>query len=226
MKQYVYLLFFLFTSFVVSAQTHYESMVTVGGKGGVTLSRIQFNPTVPESMLPGMMVGATFRYIEENHFGLLAELNVEQRGWKEKFEGYDYSFQRKFTYLQIPVMTHIYFGSDKMKGFFNIGPEAAFMLAESTNANFDYKNISAIEGFPTQNRNTDQFNLKVHSKFDYGISAGVGFELQQSIRNSFTVEGRFYYGLRDVFDNHKKDTFSASSGMAIMVTLGYNYRIK
>ena len=28
------------------AQTHYEGSFAVGGKGGVTLSRVNFNPTV------------------------------------------------------------------------------------------------------------------------------------------------------------------------------------
>ena len=72
-------------SLTVSAQTHYESNITIGGKGGVTLSSASFSPTVPQSMLTGMIVGATFRYIEERHFGLIAEINLEQRGWKEYF---------------------------------------------------------------------------------------------------------------------------------------------
>ena len=65
----------------LSAQTHYEGRISVGGKAGATLSRMQFNPSVPQRFLPGMMFGGTFRYIEERHFGLILELNVEQRGF-------------------------------------------------------------------------------------------------------------------------------------------------
>ena len=73
------------TLFTASAQTHYEGNIAVGAKGGVTLSRLKFSPSVPQTMLPGFMAGVTFRYIEEKHFGVIAELNLEQRGWKEKF---------------------------------------------------------------------------------------------------------------------------------------------
>ena len=61
---------------------------------------------------------------------------------------------------------------------------------------------------------------------DYGISAGLGLEWFQSLKQSFKLEGRFYYGLGDVFSNHKTDPFSASNSMSVMVTLGYFYRLK
>lgn len=208
------------------AQTHYEGNIAVGAKAGATLSRMQFNPTVPQTMLPGLLVGATFRYMEERHFGLIAELNVEQRGWKEKFEGYDFAYQRRMTYLQLPMLTHIYFGSNKFHGFFNIGPELGFMIASSISSNFDHDNIEAIAGFPTTNRSTEQFSLPIHRRFDYGLSAGAGIEMIARNKSSFTLEGRFYYGLGDVFGNRKRDAFSSSSGMSVMVTLGYMYRIK
>ena len=99
------------TLFTASAQTHYEGNIAVGAKGGVTLSRLKFSPSVPQTMLPGFMAGVTFRYIEEKHFGVIAELNLEQRGWKEKFDGLNYAYQRRLTYLQLPMLTHIFFGN-------------------------------------------------------------------------------------------------------------------
>ena len=210
----------------VMAQTHYEGSISIGGKAGATLSRAQFNPSVPQSLLPGMIFGGSFRYIEERHFGLILELNVEQRGWKELYENTDFHYQRRLNYVQIPMLTHIFFGSERVRGFFNAGPEIGYMIAHSTSANFDYANYASIEGFPVNNRHNEQLNLDIHSKFDYGISAGLGMEVGIGPRNAVSLEGRFYYGLRDVFRNHKKDPFSGSSGMSIMVTLGYNYRIK
>ena len=214
------------TLFTASAQTHYEGNITVGAKGGVTLSRLKFSPSVPQTMLPGFMAGVTFRYIEEKHFGVIAELNLEQRGWKEKFDGLNYAYQRRLTYLQLPMLTHIFFGNNKVRGFFNAGPEIGLLIGTGTKANFDYANVELIEGFPTENRETDQYKLDVKNKFDYGISAGLGLEVIGRNKHSFTLEGRFYYGLRDVFSNHNTDPFSSSSSMSIMVTLGYYYRIK
>ena len=196
------------TIIAVHGQTHYEGNIAVGGKAGATLSRVRFNPSVPQTMLPGFMAGVAFRYMEEKHFGLIVELNMEQRGWKETFEGYDFHYQRRFTYLQLPVL------------------EIGFMIGKNTKANFDYTRVWELQDFPTANRSIGQFDLPVEHKFDYGISAGVGMELIARNRSSFQLEGRFYYGLNDVFGNHKSDVFSASSSMSIMITLGYYYRIK
>lgn len=208
------------------SQQHFEPNIAVGGHAGYTLSKVNFNPSVPQTMLGGFEAGFSFRYMEEKNFGLIVEVNAEQRGWKEKFEGYSYKYQRQLTYIQIPFLTHIYFGSSRMHGFFNAGPEIGYMISSSTKANFNYENYSDIADFPSSNRNTDQFVLPVKYKFDYGISAGLGAEWFARRHHSFYIEGRFYYGLHDVFSNHKKDTFSGSASMSLMIKLGYYYRIK
>ncbi|MBQ7690044.1 MAG: PorT family protein [Muribaculaceae bacterium] len=207
-------------------QTHYEGAIAVGGKAGITLSRVQFMPTVPQTMLPGFVAGAAVRYIEERHFGLIAELNVEQRGWKETFDGAPLAYQRRLTYLQLPLLTHIFFGNNRLHGFFNAGPELGLMIASGTSANFDIEHPESEADFPSVGHPADQFTLPVKKRFDYGLAAGLGMELFTQHRHSLTLEGRFYYGLGDIFGNRKKDAFSASSAMSIMVTLGYYYRVK
>ncbi len=209
-----------------TAQTLYESRVGIGGKAGITMSKIAFSPSVPQTMLMGYMGGITFRYAEEKNFGLLVELNLEQRGWKEDFEEAPYQYTRRFTYLQLPILTHIFFGSTKFRGFFNAGPEIGFMIGESTTANFDINNFNGLENFPIANRYTDQFTMPVKNKIDYGISVGAGMEFIAKRSNSFLLEGRFYYGLGNAFGSRKRDVFSASTGMSIMITLGYMYRLK
>lgn len=220
----------LFISFIASftsyGQNHYEPNVAVGAKSGYSLSKINFNPSVPQSMQGGLLAGVTFRYAEEKNFGLIAEFNIEQRGWKEKYEGTSFMFNRRLTYLQIPVLTHIYFSNQHFKGFFNAGPEVGYMIATKTNANFDYNNITSIPDFPTQNRYNDQLTLPIKNRFDYGISAGVGVEWIANRKQSFNFEGRFYYGLSNVFSSKKADPFSGSNSMSIMITFGYYYRLK
>ena len=100
------------------------------------------------------------------------------------------------------------------------------LINEKTNANYDIHNIANIPDFPLKNRYTEQQTMPLNSKFDYGISAGLGMEWQQNKRNSFLLEGRFYYGLNNIFNAHKRDTFAASNGISILVSLGYMFRIK
>lgn len=224
MRQIVFLLLML--PLLLSAQTHYEGQISVGGKAGATLSRVNFNPTVQQTMLPGMTAGVMFRYIEEKNFGLIAELNLAQRGWKENMEESDYNYSHRFTCIELPIMTHIFFGNQRVKGFFNLGPELNVLVGDGISSNFDYENARAMEYFLNNSRHVEQLTIKVKNRLDYGICAGAGMELNLNAKHSLLLEGRFYYGLTDVFPNHKTDIFSSSNSMTIMVTLGYMYRLK
>lgn len=216
----------LLTTLLATAQVHYQGTIAVGGKAGATLSRVNFNPNVEQTMLPGMSAGVMFRYIEEKNFGLIAELNMTQRGWKEAFEESDYNYSHRFTYLELPIMTHIFFGNQRVKGFFNLGPEINVMLGDGINSNFSYQNAEGLDYFINDPRHIEQMTLKVKNRLDYGICGGAGMELNLNSRHSVLLEGRFYYGLTDIFPNHKTDIFSSSNSMTIMVTLGYFYRLK
>lgn len=211
---------------LATAQTHYEGQISVGGKGGVSLSRVNFNPGVEQIMLPGMTAGVMFRYIEEKHFGLIAELNMTQRGWKENFEESDYKYSHRFTYLELPIMTHIFFGNQRIKGFFNLGPEINVMLGDGIKSNFAYQDAADMKYFINDTRHIEQMTMDIKNRFDYGICGGAGMEINLNAKHSLLLEGRFYYGLTDVFPNHKTDIFSSSNSMTVTVTLGYFYRLK
>ena len=67
--------------------------------------------------------------------------------------------------------------------------------------------------------------MDINSRFDYGIQAGAGVEMFFG-RHSVYLEGRYYYGLGSIFPSHKSDTFTASRGTSIIVSLGYYFRVK
>ena len=209
------------------AQRTYRSDFSIGAKAGVTMSNVSFMPKVPESMIMGWTAGAVVRYTEEKHVGVVGEINISQRGWKESYDpGQEFSFSRQLTYVTIPVMTHIFFGPKKFKCFINLGPEVAFMIANSTKANFDYNNITTVDGFPVSSRQTEQMTMPIKNKIDYGITAGIGAEWKINRRNSVMIEARYYFGLGNLFDSDKKATFSSSRPSSIEATAGYMFRIK
>ena len=206
------------------SQTHYSSNVSLGVKGGADISRMFFNPSVPQTFKPGALFGVTFRYIEESHFGLIAEANFVQRGWKESFEETSYSYSRTLNYIQIPVLAHIYFGR-RGRFFANVGPEIGFRLSDSASSNFDVSKAESLPDFPKYH-NTLQYTEPVTQRVDYGISAGLGGEFDIHRRHSLNLEVRFYYGLGNLFASRKSDNFNASNSMCLQFTLGYWFRIK
>lgn len=215
----------LMSETILSAQTHYKANIAIGAKGGADMSRVFFNPGVPQGFQFGGVGGLTFRYVEENHFGLIAELNWVQRGWKESFENLSYRYARTLNYIEIPVMAHIYFGR-RGRFFFNAGPEIAFFINDSSNANFNPWDTTSLPDFPNINRTNTQQTLPVTQKIDYGISAGLGGEFSINRKNSLYIEARFYYGLGNVVKSGRTDPFNASNQMTVSLCLGYWFRIK
>ena len=213
---------------IAKAQREYSPNFSIGVRGGATLSSMSFTPEVHQSMIQGITMGVTARYTEEKYFGLIAEVNITQRGWKEDFardEAPQFQYERKLTYIQIPLLTHIYFGSKKVKGFFNLGTEAGFMIGDKITANFDYKNLDAIPDFPKGTRTNEQMKMDVENKFDYGIAGGAGVEFFINRRNSLLLEGRYYFGIGNIFKDSKRDFFAASRGSSIEVSLAYFFRV-
>lgn len=213
------------TGLPCAAQRVYEPKVYIGAKGGATLSNVQFTPHVKQSLRPGFLMGATVRYTEEKIFGIIGELLIEQRGWKENFEEAPFAYNRELTYATLPVMTHIYFGSSKIKGFVNIGASVSYMLGSKISSDFDYANALKQPGFPTY-RSVEQMSMAIKNKFDYGILGGAGAEFIIKKKHSLILEGRYYFGLGNIFSATKRDVFSGSRNTSIEISLGYMFRLK
>lgn len=208
------------------AESHYKPHIFVGAHGGMNMSSVSFSPSVEQTLTPGITMGISVKYAEEKLVGILAELNISQRGWKENFEESPLKYSRTLTYISLPVMSHIYFGPSRFKCFFNLGPEFSYMIGESISANFDYHNPYQAEGWPAKDRMIEQMTTPINSKFDYGICASFGCEFWAKPRHSFYVEARYYFGLGNIFSSKKADTFSASRNTSISATIGYNFRLK
>jgi len=225
MKRILLALITVVAALTATAETHYKPHISIGGRAGVSMSQMSFSPSVKQLWNRGTAGAITFRYTEEKIFGLIAELGWVQRGWKEDFEDAPFNYSRTLTYINLPLLTHIYFGSRRFKAFINLGPQFSYLIGSSINADFDYENPKQISNFP-RNRQTEQLYTDVKNKFDYGICASVGAEFYVQPRHSVLVEARFYYGLGNIYPATKADTFSASRSMSLELTLGYNFRLK
>ncbi len=207
------------------AEIHYRPHISIGARAGLSMATMSFSPSVKQTWATGSAGSVTLRYTEEKLFGVIAEIGWVRRGWKEKYEDLPFAYERSSTYLTVPLLTHIYFGSRRFKTFVNMGPSVSFLIGSSINANFDYNNTSGVPDYP-RNRQTEQLWAEITEKLDYGICAGLGFEFYINPRHSAVFETRFYYGLGNIFPSSKADTFGASRNMNLEITFGYNFRLK
>ncbi len=202
------ILLVLFSVFHVQAQRLLDvPEVYVGVSGGATASMLMFSPNVAQSFQLGMNAGAAFRYIGNRNLGVQVELNYKQVGWQETETS---THDRMLEYLELPFLTHIYFGR-KVRGFVNLGPRVAVLLNETK------KNLPAT--LRPQHENID-------NKFTYGLCAGLGMAVNTQKAGCYQLEARFSYDLANVFDDSKASYFGVSNTLALSLNLAWFFPMK
>ena len=216
----------LFITTGVNAQIEQPRRVLeIGVAGGLNLNKMDFQPTIRQKLLNGANGGVSLRYTSEKYFSMICaaqlEVNFAQRGWEEDFDdGTGNSYSRTLNYIEIPLLAHLAWGKEErgFQFFINGGPQFGFCIGDSE----EYKGNWKPEERPTSIRPV--YGKEIYNTFDYGIVAGLGVELKTKAGNFF-VEGRYYYGLSDIFNNSKTDDFGRSANQTISVRLGYSIRI-
>lgn len=199
----------------------------VGVNGGMNMSTVGFTPTIPQTNLMSPSLGITFRYTCEKYFSALCsfqgEVNFGQLGWKENIldandqkTGEEYS--RTISYIQVPLIARLAWGKERqgLQFFLNLGPQIGFALFEKETANFSFP----VSPSDRVNGVSEEYGKSLDNKFDYGILGGVGAELGTGI-GRFGVEGRYYFGLGNIFKNSKRDFFSKSNHSSIEIRVSY-----
>ena len=213
----------------------YRNDLAVGVSAGYMLSSVGFVPEVPQKQLGGMTGGVTFRYTCEKYFksvcAIVAEVNLVQTGWKENIMDMDnqpvyyvndtekanpLSYERHMKYVQVPIMARLGWGRERK------GLQGFIFLDESTTSNLQ-------PGIDTQTERSSkvvaQDTMAVQKKFDYGIAVGGGIEFSHPKVGHFILEGRYYYGLGDIFKNSKSDFFGRSNFGQIVIKATYLFDI-
>lgn len=184
--------------------------LAVGVRLGGTISSVSFQPSVAQQQLVGIAAGAVFRYSGEKNLGIQVEGNFMQRGWLEKTDSY--TFSRQMDFIELSLLTHVFFGKKSFRWLFNIGPNVAFLINESH---------SKLPKSP-EYQHTSPFK----NNFDYGICVGTGFEINTRRAGIYQLEGRYNFGLGDFFGNTAVDTFTRSAHRNITIAIGLLFNVK
>lgn len=224
-RSYAFIFVLLFLSTRLLAQVGEERRnIAIGVNGGYALNKISFNPTIKQSFHGGYTTGFMARYICEKYFaalcGIQAEVNFAQLGWKELIETSDDTYERTMNYVQIPILMHMGFGKEQngAKVFLVLGPQVGFCLGEKEKRGGTWSQ-QTLNNRP--NGIIQQYDKNVEKKFEYGLTGGLGLEVSTRSKHHFLLEGRYFYGLSDIFHNSKKDTFGRSANGAIIAKISY-----
>lgn len=220
----------LLTALIVSIAANAQveeprNILEIGVAGGLNMSQMDIQPTIRQKYINGANGGLFIRYTSEKYFKMICaaqlEVNFSQRGWEEDFDDKSgNSYKRTLNYVEIPFLAHLAFGQEPrgFQFFINLGPQIGFFLDEKE----EYIGNWEVNSRPSSSRPI--YGKSVENKFEYGIIGGLGVELKTRIGNFF-VEGRYYYGLSDIFGNSKTDDYGRSANNTIGARLGYSVAI-
>lgn len=202
-----------------------RSNFAIGFNGGYNFSKVDFSPTIKQEFQPGMTGGLTLRYTTEKYFSLICaaqiEVNFAQRGWNELIDdGSNNTYHRTTNYVEIPFLAHLGWGKEErgLQFFINAGPQLGLFLNDSEHYGFTKDYPWDVTRRP--NGITEQYGKEVENTLEYGIAGGAGLELKTRIGN-FIVEGRYFFGLSDMFGNSKADPFGRSANTTITGKISY-----
>jgi hypothetical protein len=207
----------------------FKGELYLGAGAGGLFSKVDFVPGVPLAFKQGIHGGMSAKYISEKNLGLIMELNFAQRGWKEEFDpSTDFSYSRTLNYIEMPFMTHVYFG-EKMRFVVNAGPQVSLLIGDSQKMSqalsddVDARREAASPGVRIGMQYKGMYEPK---RIDYGLIGGIGMEFKTGI-GDFDLEGRYYFGLGDIFTSRRSEQayFSRSAFRIIEAKLTYYIRI-
>lgn len=191
---------------VSGQQSTFTPETYMGFNGGATVSMVNFMPSVPQGYLNGYSGGVVFRHNSQNHLGMQAELNFNQRGWNEN-SGYI----RRLNYIELPFMSHFYFGN-KVQFYLNLGPKVSVLLGDVVEGNY----AGAL---------TAEQHQPIANSIDYGFCGGFGLQLKTG-KQIFLIDTRINYSINTLFTDRLTDHFRNSNNMNAALTAAWLIQTK
>lgn len=204
-----------------------RNLIEIGGNAGMGTNSISFIPKIKQTLSLGPTFGVTLRHTSEKYFFLICgtqiECNFAGRGWTELIEdGSGNEYTRIANYVEIPFFAHLGIGRELygFQMFLNAGPQISYLLSEKEK----YGGQKPWDISNRPNNVTEQYGKDIENKLDYGIAAGLGVELRTGI-GMFGIEGRYYFGLGNIYGITKKDYFARCANGTISLRASYMFKL-
>lgn len=150
----------------------------VGIKGGLNVTNLYVDDVDDENPRYGFHVGVYTQLFESDVFAIQPEILYSTKGTRTEYDGaLDGSVDFNLNYLDIPVLAVFKLGD---AAEIHVGPYFGYLLSANIDADGD------IDG-------EDELDRDNFKSWDYGISAGVGFNA-----GPVQIGARYNYGLQKI----------------------------
>ncbi|MEZ4948307.1 MAG: porin family protein [Saprospiraceae bacterium] len=203
-----------------------NAQVGIGVRGGVNFASQSIKGNVLDSFevenITGLSAGVYAEFVVSEFFGIQPELEFIQRGKKSvsDFQEGGVNFTRetveKFSYLEVPILAKIKFGSEDLKVNFLLGPNFGFAL------NGKEEETTIINGDSDVEVRDFDFKDSNYKRLDVGALAGLGVSVHFGGFSVF-ADYRYLFGLSDLDDGDGEVTVKnrgSNLGAGIAIEIG------
>lgn len=212
LKKYFIILLLLFVFASTFAQhKDFKPVAQYGIKQGINYSSVFFSPGIRQGIKLGYTGGFVFKYSNEKNLALQIEVNFSQKGWLEDLDTLPNSYQRNLNYIELPFLTHIYFGKGNVKFYVNIGPSVGYLIKDQIKAEINNELYTR-----------EYYNLEIDNRFDFNVLGGLGLIIDTQF-GSFQTGFRYAMTLTDIFKYTSDSFFENSQNQVIGFSLVYYF---
>jgi hypothetical protein len=163
----------VFLSMILISTGAYGQMSRFGVKGGLNLSNMTIDNSSDKTLKAGFHAGAFGKFEITEMFAIQPEFLYSTKGFTNTFDNLLAEGEAKFNlnYIEIPVNV-VYNLSEDFA--FHLGPYIGFLANANVDTSTEILNFFQIDTSDELNR--DDFNL-----IDFGLTAGLNFNLDQLI---------------------------------------------
>lgn len=203
----LFLGFLLISATSVVAQDS-DNGLRVGIKGGLNVTNLYVDDVDDENPRYGFHLGVYTQLFQSDVFAIQPEILYSTKGTRieDHSDLYDATLDFNLNYIDIPVLAVFKLGD---AAEIHVGPYFGYLL----NANVD------VDGDVDGSDDIDRDNFK---SWDYGLSAGVGFNV-----GPVQLGARYNYGLQKIADSDLADGIlgdSKNSNAQVYVSFNFNQK--
>lgn len=195
----------------------FKQRLWLGLHAGLNFSRYSFVPSVPQDMHRGEHAGLSLRYEIERGASAQIEVNYVRTGWTERFDTEGLAYSRTLSYVEIPLLTHLYLEKSTMRAFINLGPVIGLNLSDTGKAEGESASFTEAQ--------LQRQTMPVANRVLWGLAGGPGVSLRLGERHRLEAEARILYSFSDIWSNRRSDPYGQSQELRIGATLSYFFRL-
>lgn len=184
-----------------------------GIKAGLNLSSMTTDGNDDKNLKPGFHLGVFNKAQVSESFAIQPELLYSVKGIKYNFDESMFADgETKFNlhYLELPVKLVFNLSEDFE---FQVGPYVSYLLSANVDTDADILDFLEIDS-------EDEIDRKRFNAFDYGLTAGLGFDLDPII-----ISLNYNLGLNPVAkdDEPSRDILGDAKNTTIMLSVGLKF---